>query len=192
MSTTRRTIVSWPALVALLLATLAAHADTKDGKPWDWEAQERARTSNESSSTCAALNTRLGAQITCKIDHASFDNHLAKEIAKTDVRQRDDNAPATYCGELAWYFLSGQESLMTFPDAQECPKCADELKQRVKTLECRFAEDDGKPSVAFDTHETTRLVVTMRRGDMGASNWMRVALAKILPVYAAYRTEHHR
>src|SRR5277367_133226 len=91
-------------IMSLLLATIAAHADTRDGKPWDWAAEERFRTSNESSSTCTALNSRYGTHITCKIDHASFDNHLAKELAKSDVHQRDANAPATYCGELAWYF----------------------------------------------------------------------------------------
>ncbi|HEX4449386.1 MAG TPA: hypothetical protein VH143_00895 [Kofleriaceae bacterium] len=174
-------------LVVLLLGTITVYADTQDGKPWVWDDQERFRSAPDGASSCNSMNGRFGSHITCKIDHASFDKHLATEVAKPRIGDRDTLDPKTYCGELSWYFMSGQETLSNFPDAKECPDCVAELKQRVKTLECRFDEGTGSPSVALDK---STLVITMRRMDGGASGWMGPALRKLLPAYDKYLVAH--
>ncbi|HEY3806633.1 MAG TPA: hypothetical protein VGL61_28715 [Kofleriaceae bacterium] len=189
--TTFSTRAGTGALIALgaLGFAAVARANTSDHKPWNWEDEERHRTTDDSSSTCHAMNARMASHITCKIDHASFDAHLANELKKPKISDRDPNSPAEYCGPVAWNTLAGLETMASTQDAHSCPACADELKRRVKTLACVFREGDGEGSVTLDG-TTLTVWVTRKTINYGTSGWVYEATLKIFKSWADYAKEH--
>jgi hypothetical protein len=125
--------------------------------------------------------------MTCKFDTASFDKHFAVEAQKPKANDRDNGAPTERCHGSLQYLLTDGDSLNQFMTEKAVAK---EVNAKVKTLVCRYEEDQSK---AWTLElKGSELIMTIGEGTpQPPSAFMVQGMRKYFPAFKASWDEHH-
>lgn len=168
-------VVGGFAILSLSSLAVAGLVNWDDAKPYDYATAER-----EIANSCDGLNKAFGANgsISCSLDRASFDKHLALQLKIPKYSDRDPNDPYGYCVEGVFTGL---------PDySQICKKGQPEFVKLVKKVVCRYQEgqkETDPPKVELGKDGT--LTINVYHGSYVGHGygWIADGYRKVFPIY---------
>lgn len=182
-------------LGAAPLAYAVTHYDgfdklSADGLPNDNTWQEVEHGNSYMRNACDSINKAFGSNITCGIDHASWQAFYANELKKPNKQDRVSGHPGQYCGVSGLYYLS-EWSAITQNDFQICATdaaCKAAFLSKVKATNCVVVESEGEPSLKLENGTLTFVITHHADGDMpNGDGWVKAPLKQLFPEFAKLR-----
>jgi hypothetical protein len=182
--------------LSLLISTNATAAGTKwngfaklspDGLPDAMTWAEVEASNNYVSGGCKSMNDLLKTNISCMIDHVSWQNFYKEELTHPLIEDRVNTSPDQACGATALYFFTNQLSASTQGDFKKCAEddaCRADFVSRVKSTNCIVVNKDAEPSLTLENGVMTFVITRKPNGDTPDSDaWVFNEAKKAFPLY---------